>query len=117
MISGIGLDIVELERLETLEAKSSKFRKRILTPQELDIYDSLNSHRKIEFLAGRFATKEAYSKANGTGIGAACNFLDIAVLPNKQGQPILYFKGKEANGFVSITHSKTVAAAQVILLA
>ncbi len=117
MISGIGLDIVELDRIKSLDDKSSKFRNRILTTKEIMIYDSLNGHRQIEFLAGRFAAKEAYSKANGTGIGAACSFTDIAILPNSAGKPILYFKGEEAKGLVSITHTKTVAAAQVILLA
>ena len=117
MISGIGLDIVELNRIKSLDNRSSKFRERVLTAKEISIYENLNGHRQIEFLAGRFAAKEAYAKANGTGIGIECNFIDIAILPNNQGKPILYFKDKEANGLVSITHTKTVAAAQVILLA
>ena len=117
MIAGIGLDIVELDRIAKLDAASSKFRSRILTSEELQIYDGLTNHRRIEFLAGRFAGKEAYAKANGTGIGAACNFTDIAILPEVSGKPVLYFKENKVAGFVSITHTKTVAAAQVILLA
>ncbi|CAM3217099.1 holo-ACP synthase [Filibacter tadaridae] len=117
MISGIGLDIVELDRIAKLNSDSSAFRQRILTQKELFLFESLKGHRQTEFLAGRFAVKEAYSKANGTGIGSECNLTDIEVLPDEFGKPVLYFKGELANGFVSITHSKTVAAAQVILLA
>ena len=116
MIAGIGLDIVELERIAKLDARSLKFRSRILTKEELEIYDRLTDHRRTEFLAGRFAGKEAFAKANGTGIGAMCNFTDIEILPEKSGKPILYFKECLVSGFVSITHTKTVAAAQVILL-
>jgi len=117
MISGIGLDIVEIERIEKIDARSSKFRTRILNNEELKIYDLLKKHRRTEFLAGRFAGKEAFAKALGTGIGATCSFIDIGIIPDKNGKPMLYFKGIEAPGFISITHTKTVAAAQVILLA
>ncbi|WP_342506697.1 holo-ACP synthase [Sporosarcina sp. FSL K6-2383] len=117
MIAGIGLDIVELDRIAKLDAHSEKFRLRILTLAELQIYETLTDHRRIEFLAGRFAGKEAYAKANGTGIGIACNFTDIQILPEASGKPVLYFKKNKVSGFVSITHTKTVAAAQVILLA
>lgn len=117
MIAGIGLDIVELERIGKLDAKSPKFRLRTLTEEELAIYESLTAHRRVEFLAGRFAGKEAFSKARGTGIGATCNFSDISIVPEASGKPVLYFKGVQVEGFISITHTKTVAAAQVILLA
>ncbi|MFC5588080.1 holo-ACP synthase [Sporosarcina soli] len=117
MIAGIGLDIVELNRIAQLDSRSPKFRFRILTEQELEIYEVLSSQRRIEFLAGRFAGKEAFSKAKGTGIGAECNFTDISILPAESGKPLIYFKGEEVAGHISITHTKTVAAAQVILLA
>jgi len=117
LIAGIGLDIVELDRIAKLDDHSEKFRLRILTVEELKIFDKLTNHRRVEFLAGRFAAKEAYAKANGTGIGVACNFTDIEVLPEPSGKPVLYFKKRLVSGFVSITHTKTVAAAQVILLA
>ena len=117
MIIGIGLDIVELDRIAKLDARSEKFRTRILTVAELKIYASYIGHRRIEFLAGRFAGKEAFAKAKGTGIGAACNFNDIEILPNINGKPELYFKNALVSGFVSITHTEQVAAAQVILQA
>lgn len=117
MITGIGLDIVELVRIAKLDTRSSKFRTRILTGKELDLYETYSGGRQIEFLAGRFAGKEAFAKAKGTGIGAHCNFVDIEILPDYKGKPELFFKGKAVSGFVSITHSKNIAAAQVILQA
>lgn len=117
MITGIGLDIVELNRIAKLDARSEKFRVRILTAAELEIYTSYSGHRRTEFLAGRFAGKEAYAKANGTGIGAACNFTDIKIIPDANGKPELYFKDILVSGFISITHTEQVAAAQVILQA
>ncbi|MDS9472177.1 holo-ACP synthase [Sporosarcina pasteurii] len=117
MITGIGLDVVELDRIASLDAKSPKFRARILTEKELEIYESYHGHRQVEFLAGRFAGKEAFAKALGTGIGEKCNFIHIEILPNPEGKPELAFKGTVANGFISITHTKNIAAAQVILQA
>lgn len=116
MIEGIGLDIVELDRIARLDGKSAKFRNRILSARELILYDTLSSHRKIEFLAGRFAAKEAFAKARGTGIGVDCRFEQIEILPSASGKPELSFHNIEVAGFVSITHTTTVAAAQVILM-
>lgn len=117
MISGIGLDIVELDRIAMLDARSERFRARILNEEEMKIYYTLSELRRTEFLAGRFASKEAFAKARGTGIGATCSFTDIGILPDYNGKPVLYFKGELVSGHISITHTKTVAAAQVILLA
>ncbi len=117
MITGIGLDIVELDRIQKLDERSAKFRARILTAAEQAIYETLRGHRRVEFLAGRFAGKEAFAKARGTGIGAACSFVDIEIIPDSSGKPTLNFKGIVVSGFISITHTKDVAAAQVILQA
>lgn len=114
MITGIGLDIVELRRIRSLDSKSAKFRERILTQRELSEYMLLSGHRKVEFLAGRFAAKEAFSKAKGTGIGKSCSFQDIEILKDEKGKPGVYFQQQE-QGLVSITHTKEYAAAQVLL--
>ncbi|MFC4410542.1 holo-ACP synthase [Chungangia koreensis] len=116
MIKGIGLDIVEIERIQRLEERSPKFSRRILTEQEQILYSNYTAYRRTEFLSGRFSAKEAFSKALGTGIGDQCSFLDIEVLKGNNGEPKLMFKGEPVNGYVSITHTKTHAAAQVILL-
>ena len=70
-----------MTELKKLDARSEKFRTRILTEAELKIYESFTGHRQTEFLAGRFAGKEAFAKAQGTGIGATCNFIDIEIIP------------------------------------
>ena len=94
---------------------SNKFPKRILSNRELKIFDTLSELRQVEFLAGRFAAKEAYAKARGTGIREGCSFHQIEIINDALGKPIIYFEGAEVKGFVSITHTADVAAAQVIL--
>ena len=116
MIKGIGLDIVELPRIKHIIERTPRFVNRILTERERAIYEQLAPHRKLEFLGGRFAAKEAYAKALGTGIGGECELQDIAILPNELGAPKLYFKNELTNDFISITHTEQYAAAQVIIL-
>lgn len=117
MISGIGLDLVGLKKIEKIIKRSDKFPKRILSERELEIFESLSETRKIEYLAGRFAAKEAFAKARGTGIREGCAFHHIEIINDEFGKPIIYFHGAEVNGFVSITHTADMAAAQVILQA
>lgn len=116
MIKGIGLDIIELQRIGQLVTRSPQFYKRILTENEQRFYESAIPSRQIEFLAARFAVKEAYGKALGTGIGKGCSFQDIEVAKEMSGAPYLLFRGESVNGYVSITHTREYAAAQVILL-
>src|SRR5690625_5305151 len=80
MIKGIGIDIIELNRIEESVHKNERFIKRILTDKELDVYNHLQrKRRKLEFLAGRFAAKEAFAKATGRGIGKL-SFQHIEIL-------------------------------------
>jgi holo-[acyl-carrier protein] synthase len=81
MIKGIGIDAVETERMAKIVKEKPQFAKRVLTSKELEWYDRLPFHRQVEFLGGRFACKEAFSKAWGTGIGKV-SFQDIEVLAN-----------------------------------
>ena len=69
MIKGIGIDAVELPRITRLIEEKPKFIARILTSDEMKLFQSLPFHRQVEFLGGRYACKEAFSKAWGTGIG------------------------------------------------
>lgn len=115
MIVGIGLDVIELDRVKQAVTKSERFVERVLTSQEQAIYQTLGDWRKIEFLAGRFAAKEAMSKALGTGIGSKVSFQAIEVLPDSLNKPVMTCTQFDGRIFVSITHSTTVAAAQVIL--
>lgn len=116
MIKGIGLDIVELNRIQQIIERNPRFLKRILTENEHEKFHALkNEQRKVEYAAGRFAAKEAFAKAVGTGIGKL-SFQHIEVLNDKQGAPKLTADGYDnLNIFISITHSSEYAAAQVIL--
>lgn len=114
MIQGIGLDIVELDRVRDLLGRKPEFANRILTPEEMRIFESLGERRRIEWFAGRFSAKEAFSKAVGTGIGKELSFQDISIIQEKNGKPII----RHSLSFtvhLSITHTNEHAAAQVIL--
>jgi holo-[acyl-carrier protein] synthase len=114
MISGIGLDIVEIKRIKQILERQRKFIDRILTPYEKDIFEGLSDKRKVEFLAGRYASKEAYAKAVGTGIGHHLSFLDIQVENDVNGKPFIRLPNE--NGVhLSISHSAEYAVAQVII--
>jgi holo-[acyl-carrier protein] synthase len=114
MIIGTGIDIVELRRIEQLLSRQPKFVDRILTEKEKEYFQLLNGKRKVEFIAGRFAVKEAYSKAVGTGIGKQVSFLDIEIINDERGKPVLY-GGMDHIIHVSISHSSDFAVAQVII--
>lgn len=116
MIKGIGIDLIELDRIQKGLEKNARLVTRILTRNELHVFHQLKSvRRKIEFLAGRFAAKEAFAKATGQGIGKL-SFQDIEVLRNEKGAPTMEVKGFE-NYYIhiSITHSEHYAAAQVVI--
>lgn len=115
MIEGIGIDLLEIQRIKELLSRQPNFSKRILTEKEVQYFQELSAHRQIEFLAGRFAAKEAFSKAFGTGIGTELSFLDIAILPNAKNKPIIITEKYSGNIHLSISHSEAFVVAQVIL--
>lgn len=118
MIKGIGLDIVNLKRIESAYMRRETFAIRILTERERGTFETLLEKRKIEFLAGRFAAKEAYAKALGCGIGKSLSFQDIDVRTDLTGKPWVdnLRDGKDSSvNHLSITHTKEYAAAQVII--
>ncbi|WP_080472415.1 holo-ACP synthase [Enterococcus faecalis] len=78
MIHGIGVDLIEIDRIQALYSKQPKLVERILTKNEqLKFNNFTHEQRKIEFLAGRFATKEAFSKALGTNVEKHVAIIDI----------------------------------------
>ena len=90
MIVGIGVDIVELARIEQISEKfGERFSQRILTPDELDEYHRRNC--SSGYLATRFAAKEAVAKACGTGIGRELGFHALQVDNDASGKPQLRF--------------------------
>ena len=115
MIAGIGIDIVDLDHMASVCKKQPRIFERILTKREIEIYEARSEKRKLEFLAGRFAAKEAFSKAMGTGIGKTVTFQNITILHDDKGQPIVCTSPFSGEAFVSISHSREMVVAQVIL--
>lgn len=108
MIIGIGCDLIKIARI------TSKLAKRILSIEERILFDKITSEkRKLEFLAGRFAAKEAFSKALGTGIGVT-SFKDIVVLNNEAGKPYIDYNS-DYKVHISITHTDEYALAYVVI--
>lgn len=123
MIFGIGTDIVEVSRIDaSINAFGDSFAERILAASELQGYQ--DSQIKARFLAKRFAAKEAFSKALGTGLRAPATFQNIAISHDDLGKPILVLAPdllafmKEKNiqhTHISISDEKNLATAFVIL--
>ena len=86
-IIGNGVDIIENKRINS-SLKSKSFIERIFTKNE--IIQSKKIKHKINFFAKRFAAKEAFVKAIGTGFRDNINFRDIEIKNNKRGQPLIY---------------------------
>ncbi|CQR48272.1 Holo-[acyl-carrier-protein] synthase [Paraliobacillus sp. PM-2] len=116
MINGIGIDIVEISKLKKVYARKSRFATKILTDQEIaQLGKCKTEKRRIEFLAGRFAAKEAFAKAYGTGIGKL-GFKDIEVIKNDYGAPAIHSSfTRDKQVYVSISHSEHYAVAQVVI--
>jgi holo-[acyl-carrier protein] synthase len=137
MIVGVGLDLVEIERIRRSWLRFGlKFAERILHPLELaqmqrsfaallsQDQDASRASPLHGFLAARFAAKEAAVKALGTGLSAGINFGDIYVKNLPSGRPELFLLNgalarmrelKAAEALLSLTHSRCTAAAVVIL--
>lgn len=113
MIVGIGIDITELYRIAK-SIEQPRFLERILTERERELASALAGKRKVEFVAGRFAAKEAFSKAIGTGIGKEVGFQDIEIINDERGKPIVHASYPYVI-HISISHSNDYAIAQVIL--
>lgn len=102
MIKGIGVDIVELKRIKY------KIASKVLSSKEKEVFDSFkDDKRKKEYLAGRFAAKEALFKATNESF----DFKDISVLNDKSGKPLISYK----NAHVSISHDGDYVIAFVVV--
>lgn len=123
MIYGIGTDIVEVERIQSsLDQFGDAFAKRILADAEWPDYQ--DSQLKARFLAKRFAAKEAFAKAIGTGIRGEVSFHNIAVTHDALGRPLLqlspalhvFLKQHHIyQSHISISDEKNLALAYVVL--
>lgn len=117
MIKGVGIDIIEVARIKgIMEKYGDKFFKRILTDNEI-AYCKKFSDAELHF-AGRFASKEAYSKAIGTGISKDFGWKDIEILNDERGKPFInHVKQSEYSKLkfhISISHTKEYGSAVVV---
>ena len=123
-IVGIGVDIIENKRIKN-SLKNLKFKKRIYSTKELA--QSSLSKNKVGFFSKRFAAKEAFAKALGTGFSGNLNFKDIEIVNDKKGKPY-YLKSKKIskiihknfnikkyNCFLSISDEKEYSTAFTII--
>lgn len=115
MIEGIGIDLLEIKRIKEIFSRNKDFPNRILTEKEYAHFLELSDHRQIEFLSGRFAAKEAFSKAFGTGISSELSFLDLEILPDAKNKPIVSTELYKGNVHLSISHTDEHVIAQVLL--
>jgi len=108
MIVGHGIDIEELASIQNAVEKREGFAQRVLTDKEMERFASLKGRRQIEYLAGRWSAKEAFSKAMGTGIGKL-GFHD------EKGAPYFSKSPFSGNVWLSISHTEQFVTASVIL--
>ena len=123
-ILGIGVDIIENKRI-IKSIKNDKFKKRIYSQKELEL--STLTINKTSFFSKRFAAKEAFAKALGTGFRNNLNFKDIEVINDKFGKPYYSknkkikkmiqknFNVKNFDCFLSISDEKDYSAAFTII--
>ena len=122
MIFGAGTDIIEVQRVAEKLLRTGGLKDKLFTPAEIAYCES--KHSPAQHFAARFAAKEAFLKAMGTGWSGGHKFSEIEVINNPQGKPELFVHGKvkefcQAHGIglmeVSLTHIKDVASAVVVL--
>ena len=123
-ILGVGVDIIQNNRIKN-SIKNHKFRDRIYSKNELEL--SASSKNKIGYFSKRFAAKEAFAKAMGTGIRNNLNFNDIEIINDKLGKPYYVknknitkmikknFNVKNFNCFLSISDEKDYSTAFTII--
>jgi holo-[acyl-carrier protein] synthase len=118
-MSGIGVDLCCPKRIEKIYKNfGKKFLGRIFTEREIkDLEKSLSKkYGSFHRIAGRFAAKEAISKALGTGIGKKLSFKDIEITHDEKGSPLVALKNSKQKVSVTISHEKSMAVAFAILV-
>jgi holo-[acyl-carrier protein] synthase len=123
MIVGVGIDIVEVARIETsIKRFGDAFTSRLFLPSEIDY--CLSQKSPAQFLAARLAAKEAISKAFGTGFGSRLGWKSIEIAHQETGQPIAILHDKGMDLFrahsasalhVSLSHISAYAIAYAVL--
>ena len=126
MIHGIGIDLIETDRIKNQIAKDGdRFYKKIFTKKEIEYCtQGANMSVQAQRFAGRFAAKEAFFKAVGTGLRNDLRWIDVEIVNDERGRPMIILKNKtlqivEVENFsniqLSISHDRRSAAAVVII--
>lgn len=123
--AGVGVDVVEVERIARAAARHPRFAARILSEAELRRFGSFRGQeRRTSFLAGRFAAKEAVMKALGQGMGRV-RWRDVAVINGPTGKPEAFLADTALRAagrlgvtkvLVSVSHSRQTAVAVAVAL-
>jgi len=120
MIKGIGVDIIEVDRMkETVEQYGEAFLRKVFTPTELRY--SRSKKNVHHHLAARFAAKEAFSKALATGWSGPFRWRDVEVSNDPRGKPTITVQGsmkkklERSQILVSISHSERAVVAVVLI--
>lgn len=123
MILGLGTDITEVARVKvSLERFGDSFLKRILHPAEIAYCQ--NYQDPTQYVAGRFAAKEAISKAFGTGIGSQLGWHDMEICRKESGEPYVVLHGGGQKLFaergakqlhITLSHTRNYATSVAIL--
>lgn len=118
-ILGLGNDIIEIERIrQSLEEHHDKFLNKLFSPLEQTY--CLKHADPAPHLAGRFAAKEAIAKAFGLGFGKEIGFLDIEIVNDSLGKPVVHFsenlksKMQGSDVMISISHCRSFAIATAV---
>ncbi len=120
MIIGVGIDIIEIERIKKAITKNPKIISRIFNQEEIGLFEEENFRPNM--IAGFFAAKEATVKALGTGI-RGLQWKDIEIKKTREGKPLIELHNNAkniayskniTNIHISISHSKEYAVAQAI---
>ncbi|WP_119078954.1 holo-ACP synthase [Chitinophaga alhagiae] len=120
-MTGIGTDIVEVDRIASKIQKGQGFRELVFSPAEIAYCEKQAD--AYQSYAARFAAKEAFLKALGTGWGGSgMQFNEIEIRNNEAGKPEIHLSGNAAGRLegrqvlVSLSHVKTMAMATVVIL-
>jgi holo-[acyl-carrier protein] synthase len=121
MINGIGTDIVEVERIKnSIEKYGKRFLDRIFTQTEQEYSESFNQNKYVHY-AARFAAKESFSKAIGTGITRGFKFREVGIVNERSGKPRVELSGEMLEKYggydisVSLSHTGSNAVAFVVM--
>ena len=122
MIFGIGIDIIEVDRIHKQIMKETGFIEKIFTPKEREYCEMFKN--KAQNYAARFAAKEAFFKAAGTGWRGGLTFHEVEIVNDELGKPGLKLHGKTrrfiedqgvTNLHVSLSHIRDMASSIVII--